>query len=136
MRYLVAYFVAAVVFLVLDGVWLGIIAGDFYRARVGDLLLERPDLAVAGAFYALYLVGVVVFAVAPALRDASAGRAIGRGALFGLIAYATYDLTNLATLKGWSAAVSLLDMGWGAVVTAAASAAGYFAARRIGAKAP
>jgi uncharacterized membrane protein len=136
MRYPVAYLAAAVVFLVLDGLWLGFIAGDFYRNRVGHLLLEQPDLAAAAAFYALYLVGVVMFAVAPALQERSVVRAIGRGALFGLIAYATYDLTNLATLKGWSTAVSLLDMAWGAVVTAATAAAGYFAARRFRVKKP
>ncbi len=130
MRYVLAYLAAAVVFLGLDALWLGAIAGDFYRAQLGGLLLERPVLAAAGAFYALYVVGIVVFAVAPGLRAGSAGRAAGNGALFGFIAYATYDLTNLATLAGWSTAVSLLDMAWGAVVTAAGAVAGFFAARR------
>jgi uncharacterized membrane protein len=131
MRYATAYAAAAITFLVLDLVWLGFVAGDFYRTALGGLLLEKPNIPAAVAFYALYLVGVLIFAVAPALAAGSMRKAVVSGALFGFFAYATYDLTNLATLKGWSLAVSVVDILWGTVVTAVTAGAGYLGARRV-----
>ena len=121
MRSAVAYVVALVTMVALDGVWLGLIAKSLYRDALGPLMADPVDLWAAGAFYLLYPVGLVAFAVRP---DAGAGpgAVVVRGALFGLIAYATYDLTNLATLKGFPTSIALIDMLWGTVISAAASA--------------
>lgn len=127
--YAIAFIFTAVVFLALDFVWLGYVAKDFYRSQIGPLMLDKPMLGVAIAFYLLYVVGIVIFAVAPALAADSWFRALGAGALLGLIAYSTYDLTNLATLRGWSVKVSIVDIAWGTVVTSVAATAGYFAVR-------
>ena len=127
--YSIAIIFTTVVFLVLDFVWLGFIAKDFYRTQIGALMLEKPSLGVASAFYLLYAIGIVSFAVMPALETQSWIRAMTSGALLGLVAYATYDLTNLATLRGWSAKLSLVDLAWGTLVTSLAATAGYFGAR-------
>ncbi len=121
MRSAVAYIVALVTMVVLDGVWLGLIATSLYRDALGPLMADPVDLWAAGAFYLLYPLGLVTFAVRPG-AGAGAGAVIVRGALFGLIAYATYDLTNLATLRGFPASIALIDMLWGTVISAAASA--------------
>ncbi len=131
-RYLIAYAAAAVVFLALDMAWLGVIAQKLYRDEIGSLILDRPRLGPAVAFYLIYLVGVVVFAIRPALASGRWIEALGMGAVFGFIAYATYDLTNLATLKGFSLKVVIADLAWGAFVTASAATAGYLAAKRAG----
>ena len=127
--YAIAFIFTAVVFLALDFVWLGFVAKDFYRTQIGPLLLEKPLLGVAFAFYLLYAIGIVTFAVMPALETDSWVRAMTSGALLGLIAYSTYDLTNLATLRGWSAKLALIDLAWGTIVTSLAATAGYFGAR-------
>ncbi len=131
-RYLVAYLATAVVFVLLDAAWLGVIAQKLYRQEIGALLLDRPRWAPAVAFYLIYLAGVVLFAVRPALASGRLGEALVMGALFGFIAYATYDLTNLATLKGFSMKVVVADLAWGAFVSASAASAGLLAARRWG----
>ena len=130
-RYAIAYAATAVVFCGLDFLWLGFVAKGYYQSQVGALLLEKPNLAVAAVFYALYIVGVLIFAVLPALDAGSWQRALLYGALFGFFAYATYDLTNLATLKGWSTGMALLDLTWGAVVTGASATAGYLITRAV-----
>lgn len=131
MTWIAAYIAAAVSFLALDALWLGVVARSLYQREFGAMLLEKPNMVAAGAFYALYLVGIVVFAVKPALESGGWSRALLQGALFGLIAYATYDLTNLATLKGFPIRVVAPDLIWGAFVTAAAALAGYAAASRL-----
>lgn len=131
-RYLVAYVAALAVLAVLDAVWLGVVAKDFYRGQIGHLMAEQVRFGVAASFYLLYVVGIVVFAVAPALAAESVTRALMLGALFGFFAYLTYDLTNLATLRGWSWQVTLADIAWGGFVSAAAAAAGCAAALRFG----
>lgn len=130
-QYAIAYVASAVVFLALDFVWLSRVARDFYFSRLGEQLLAQPRLGVAAAFYLVYVIGVVVFAVSPALKADSARLAIGLGALFGFIAYATYDITNYATLKNWPLAVVVVDMAWGAVLTAVSAFAGYYAVRVV-----
>ena len=125
MRYAIAYLATAVVFLVADMIWLGFVAKNFYRDNLGGMLLEQPSIPVAAAFYALYVVGVIIFAVAPALREETWLTAAIYGALFGFFAYATYDLTNLATLKDWPPIVSIVDLAWGTCVTAVAATGGY-----------
>lgn len=128
-RLILAYFAALAVLAVLDFVWLGLIAKSFIQSQIGPLLLERPNWTAAAVFYLLYIAGILVFAVVPALDAGSWQRALGLGALFGFFAYATYDFTNLATLKGWTIPLVAVDVGWGAFVTAAAAVAGYAAAR-------
>ncbi len=127
-----SYIAATVVLFGLDFIWLSTSVPLLYRPRVGHLLLETPNMPAAAGFYLLYVVGVVALCILPALQQASWGRAVWSGALLGLVAYGTYDMTNLATLIGWSAVVSVVDMLWGAVVTAAAAAAGYFVTRALG----
>lgn len=114
------YPIAALVMLALDLFWLGVVSPPLYQAHIGPLLRPQPDLFAAALFYALYLVGVNEFAIH---AHAGAGvRAITlRGALFGLIAYATFDLTALAMLRGWSPLVTVVDMAWGTVLTATVS---------------
>ncbi|EWS58271.1 MAG: DUF2177 family protein [Methylibium sp.] len=131
-RYFVAYVAALAVLAVLDALWLGAVAKDFYRGQIGPLMAEQVRFGVAACFYLLYIVGVVVFAVVPALAAESVTRALMLGALFGFFAYMTYDLTNLATLRGWSWQVTLTDIAWGSFVSAVAAGAGCAAALRFG----
>lgn len=120
----IAYAATAAVFLALDAVWLSTMAERLYRPAIGQLMRERFAFGPALAFYAIYLAGVVVFAVAPALAGRRWQSALGLGALLGLLAYATYDLTNQATLKDWPWHLTLADLCWGTVATAVAAAAG------------
>lgn len=130
--WIVAYAAAAAAFLALDALWLGLIARDFYRGQLGDLMSPNPNMAAAAAFYALYVAGVVWFAIAPALGSGSWTTALLNGAVLGLVAYGTYDLTNLAVTRGFPAPLAVVDMVWGAALTAVAATAGYFAARAVG----
>lgn len=124
-RHLLLYFLTVPVFFVIDLFWIGVIAKGLYQREIGSLLLDSPRWAVALGFYLLYIVGIVVLVVLPAHSTGSLLEAVWRGALLGLVAYATYDLTNLATMKGWSATVALVDMVWGAVLTGVVAAASY-----------
>ena len=130
-RFAVAYAATFVVFCGLDFLWLGFIAKGYYQSQVGTLLLEKPNLPVAALFYGLYIVGILTFAVLPALDAGQWGKALLYGALFGFFTYATYDLTNLATLKGWSTGVAVLDLAWGVTVTAISATAGYLVTRTV-----
>ncbi|MHC8325529.1 DUF2177 family protein [Pseudomonas sp. LB1P83] len=124
---LFAYAGTLLAFLVLDGLWLGVLMAPTYRALLGSLMLDQPLLAPAAVFYLLYVFGCVVFVVLPANTWRRAARL---GALLGLVAYGTYDLSNWATLKGWPAQLALMDMAWGAFATCVACSAGYWAARK------
>jgi uncharacterized membrane protein len=121
MRWIAAYAVAAVVFGLLDFLWLGKVGRPLYDARIGHLLAERPNLAAALAFYALYLVGLTYFVLVPALESGSLGRAALSGFLFGLVAYATWNLTNLSVVKDFPASIVPIDMAWGSLATMATS---------------
>ena len=129
-RFSIAYAVTAVVFLAVDYIWLSRAMG-FYKSSLGDLLAEKPNLVAAAAFYLIYIVGIVVFAVMPAARNGGWVSALLLGGLLGLVAYATYDLTNLATLSRWSLTVTVVDLVWGTFVTALASLAGLAAIRTL-----
>src|SRR5580704_19731800 len=107
--FVVAFAVTAVVFLVLDAIWLGVISRNLYQREIGELLLPKPKLGAAAVFYVIYIVGLVYFCVAPGVAGQSALRGLLNGAMFGIVAYATYDLTNLATLKGWSTELVFID---------------------------
>ncbi|WP_063771271.1 DUF2177 family protein [Caballeronia sordidicola] len=119
---IVAFAVTAVVFLVLDAIWLGVISRNLYQREIGELLLPKPNLGAAAVFYVIYIVGLVYFCVVPGVAGQSALRGLLNGAMFGIVAYATYDLTNLATLKGWSTELVFIDIAWGAIASAIASA--------------
>jgi uncharacterized membrane protein len=129
--FILSYVVSGIVFLALDAVWLWFMGGALYRAQLGNLVLERFLLAPAIAFYLLYPVGIAVFAVAPALQAASGVWALGYGLLFGFLAYCTYNLTNMATLRGWSPVVTGIDIAWGTLATGAAALAGYWIMRAL-----
>jgi uncharacterized membrane protein len=129
---LTSYLAAALVMGTLDFLWLRTAVAPLYQPALGGVLAEKPNMPAAIAFYLVYLVGVLVFAIRPALADGDWKTALVKGALFGLVAYATYDLTNLATLKFWSLKISLIDMAWGAVLTAVAASAGAAAALAVG----
>ena len=124
---LIAYVATLLAFLLLDGLWLGVLMAPTYRELLGSLMLEKPLLVPAAVFYCLYVFGCVVFVVLPSLTWQRAARL---GALLGLVAYGTYDLTNWATLRGWSAQVSLMDWAWGTFATALACTVGFWVARR------
>jgi uncharacterized membrane protein len=119
----------AISFLALDSIWLSMAASRLYRPKLGPLLLDHFKLAPAAAFYLIYLLGIMVFAVAPAVASGRWTTALMRGALLGLVAYSTYDLTNQATLRGWSATVTIADLCWGCFVTGAAATIGFTVAR-------
>jgi uncharacterized membrane protein len=129
---LIAFAVLAVTFLVIDAIWLGVIAVDFYKATIGHLLAPEPDFVAAAFFYVIYLGGVVHFVVLPAAAEGGIMKAARQGALFGLVAYATYDLTNMATMRDWPLSVTLADLAWGAFITAVSSTVSTVAARRFG----
>jgi uncharacterized membrane protein len=116
------YLVTLGVLLALDLVWLVWVSPPLYRMTIGPLLRERPDLVAAALFYALYAVGVAEFAVRPAAATAPWRSVAGRGALLGLFAYGTFDLTAQAVLKGWSPLIVVVDMAWGALLTGAVAA--------------
>ena len=125
------YLVALVTFFALDMTWLGLIAKNLYREQIGHLL--RPDVNWTAAiiFYLLFIGGLVVFVISPAVQKQSLMTAIMLGALFGLITYATYDLTNLATTKDWPLFITIVDLIWGAVLSASVSAVTYFVYTRF-----
>lgn len=132
-RMLGTYAAVLSVILVLDALWLGVIARPMYEQGIGHLMAERPLWAAAAAFYVVYAAGLTLFAVWPQAGDDGVGRTLLMGALFGFFAYATYDLTNLATLRGWPLSLALIDMAWGAAVSTAAAGAGKLAIDRLGA---
>jgi uncharacterized membrane protein len=121
---IVQFLVVASAFAVIDAVWLKLM-NPFYRGHIGDLLADRPNLGYAVAFYLIYIAGIVFFALRPALDGGGWLDAVGYGAALGAFAYATYDLTNAATLKNWPLQLILVDLAWGAVLTALATLAGW-----------
>ena len=130
MTWIVAYIAAAIAFGLLDALWLGWAGDNFYRPRLGDMLAESFRMAPALVFYAAYIAGIVWFAVRPGLEN-GVGTAVLNGALLGALCYATYDLTNQATMRQWSTTVTIADICWGAFATAIAAGAATFAAARL-----
>lgn len=129
MTHLVAYVASLIVFGILDAIWLTTMSSRLYRPALGEILLDNLRIAPAVMFYFLYPIGLVVFAAMPAVRSGSAGTALAYGALFGLLAYATYDLTNYATLRNWTFQITVIDLIYGTVVAALTSVSAYYAAR-------
>lgn len=136
MLYVRSYFLALLVFLVIDAIWLGFVANSFYFDQLGDLVADEINYAVAGLFYLLYVFGVTVLVIAPALEKRSGFEAAWKGALFGLVAYATYDLTNLATIRDWPLLMSMVDIVWGAALTMTTAWGGYQLTMLTGAPKP
>ena len=124
LKYAGVYLTVFLAMLILDMIWLRVIAVSWYEAGMGPLLAPSPNLVAAALFYLLFPVGLLIFAVLPADASASVLKVAGMGALFGFFAYATYDLTNLAVIKNWPVGLTALDMAWGSFVSGAASAVG------------
>jgi uncharacterized membrane protein len=129
MKFVYVYLVAAVVFLAIDAVWLGYLARDFYKERLGDLLLEQPRFGVAAGFYAIFVIGLLYFAIVPGLQAESLGLAVFNAALFGMFCYMTYDATNLSTMRGFPVVVALVDVAWGTFLSAFTAAVTFTVAR-------
>ncbi|WP_299009250.1 DUF2177 family protein [uncultured Caulobacter sp.] len=128
-KIIAAYLGTGLTMLVLDAIWLTQMIPRLYRPRIGELLAEKPSPAPAVVFYLLYVAGIVLLAVLPALREGGWKRLLIHAAAFGLVAYATYDLTNQATMKTWSTTITLVDMAWGTFITTVSASAGFAAAR-------
>ncbi len=128
---LLAYVFTGIVFLGIDYIWLTRIAKAYYYERLGDILLESPRMGAAVGFYAVYIIGIVIFAVSPALRSGHLGTAMMYGALFGFFTYATYDMTNYATLRNWSLTVAVIDIAWGTILTGLSATLGTWLTRLV-----
>jgi len=126
------FLIALPVFFAIDMVWLGLVAKNFYKDQIGFLMTPNINWTAAIIFYLIFIVGLVVFVITPAVEKGSWTHALLFGALFGFITYATYDLTNLATLKDWPLMVTIVDLIWGAVLAASVSTITYFIASKIG----
>jgi uncharacterized membrane protein len=127
--YLKLYLVTTIAFFAIDMVWLGLVARTFYRKYLGFLMAPSPNWLAAIIFYLLFIVGILVFVVLPGLEDNSFKTTLLRAALFGLITYATYDLTNLATVKDWPVLITVVDMAWGTVLSVAVSSISFWAGK-------
>lgn len=118
------YLLTLLPFILLDALWLGLVVPGFYRSQIGYIMAESPNWAAAILFYLLFIAGMVVFVTGPGIQAGGVRKSALRGAFFGLVTYATYDLTNLATLAGWPLLMTVVDMAWGTIlggITAAAA---------------
>lgn len=120
--WLKAYLIALFIFLGLDALWLGLIAKNMYQQQIGHLMAAKVNFLAAGAFYLFFVAGLVVFAIHPAVSAGDWKRALLLGGFLGFLCYATYDLTNLATLKNWPLSVTLIDLVWGTSIGAVTAA--------------
>lgn len=130
-KYLLLYISTFAVFLLIDIVWLSFISKDFYQKEIGDLLLKSPNLIPAVIFYLLFVFAIIVLIVLPGVESHSLIKMLLFAFLFGVVTYATYDLTNLATLKGWSLKITIIDILWGGSLSAITAYLGYLIANRI-----
>ena len=130
--YIKLYLATLIAFFAIDMVWLGLIARTFYRQQLAFLLRPDTNWVAAIIFYLLFILGILVFVVLPGLEEDSLKTTILRAALFGLVTYATYDLTNLATVKDWPLLVTIVDLAWGTVLSIAVSCVGFLAGKRLG----
>lgn len=123
------YFSTLLIFLVIDMVWLALLARGFYQGQLGFLLSPRPNWTAAVIFYLIFVAGLVVFVISPGLQAGSARKVLMLGAFFGLVTYATYDLTNMATVKDWPLKVTLVDLCWGMFLSATTGYLGFLSGR-------
>ncbi len=126
MEFLKLYLIAFVVFIIIDGLWLGIISKKLYKKELGHLMSTSVNYIAAVVFYLLFIVGLVYFVILPGITDKNVGEIIISGLLFGLISYSTYDLTNLATLKSWPLKITIIDLIWGSFLSTSVSLVTYF----------
>jgi len=122
---LISYLLTFIVFLMIDMLWLGVIAKTIYQKYLGNFLTDNVNWTAAIIFYFIFVAGISIFAIYPAVNKGSVYHALFMGALFGFFTYATYDLTNLATLKGWPVPIVIIDIIWGSVLSAIVSLSGY-----------
>ncbi|MEM8748946.1 MAG: DUF2177 family protein [Pseudomonadota bacterium] len=130
-RMIIAYLATIIVFLAIDYVWLTRVALSFYRDQIGGIMLDEPKLGYAVAFYLAYGIGVVVFAVKPALDANNLWLALLYGGLLGFMCYGTYDFTNLAVIKGYTVTAAFVDLAWGTVLTGVSALAGAWITRAV-----
>ena len=133
MIYITAYLSTLAVFVLCDMAWLGTMASRLYRPTLGDIMLPGVNLSAGVAFYLIYPVGLVYFAILPALKSGSLAQAMLGGALFGFFTYITYDLTNQATLRNWTTQLTFVDAGWGTLLGAIAAAGGFWVTIKLAA---
>ncbi len=131
MAYISSYITALLVFFFVDMVWLSTMVPRLYKPTIGDMMASSVHIAPAVAFYLLYPVGLVIFAINPALKNGSISTALIIGATFGLFTYGTYNLTNQATLRNWSTGLTLADMGWGCVLGAITAASAFWITSKL-----
>jgi uncharacterized membrane protein len=130
--YIKLYLATLAAFFAIDMLWLGLVARGFYRKHLGFLLSPNPNWTAAIVFYLLFVAGLMIFAVIPGLQAGSLGKALLLGALFGLLTYATYDLTNLATIKDWPLIITLVDLVWGVVLATAVTLVSFLVGNWLG----
>ena len=128
MKYILLYILTFVIFLAIDFLWLKFVATKLYSSKIGHLMAIKAKLLPALIFYLVYIIGAIILVILPGYEAKNIWKTILFGALFGLIAYSTYDLTNLSTLKDWPLSISLIDITWGTIVTTLTSLCGYFIA--------
>jgi len=131
-KILLSYLFTTIVFFAIDMLWLGLVAKNIYQKHLGSLLSDKVNWPAAIIFYLIFIVGIFIFVINPSIEKHSVTRAIILGAVFGFISYATYDLTNYATLKGFPLNIVFIDLAWGAILTSLVSLAGYYIVKFIG----
>ena len=130
-KIIISYILTSIVFFAIDMLWLGVIAKNMYNKYLGALLRDQVNWTAAIIFYLLFIAGIFIFAIYPSVRKDSVISAVTLGALFGIFTYATYDLTNLATLKNWPVQIVFIDIAWGAFLTATVSLAGFYIVKMV-----
>ena len=129
--FLVATLLASVIFLIIDVIWLSFATKSFYRPLLGELISDKPVMWAAGLFYLLYMFGMAVIVIQPCIEPSGLYKSLYTGFIFGLVAYGTYNLTNMAVIKDWSPTVTFVDMFWGGSLTALSATSGIFIAKKI-----
>ncbi len=125
------YILTFMIFLAVDSLWLGLAAPQFYRSQIGHLMADLPNFFAAGIFYLIFVFGMVFFVIEPGKNSESMPKTVVRGAIFGFVTYATYDLTNHATLSGWPILMTIVDMAWGTTLSAAVTLVSVWAGKRL-----
>ena len=128
---IVATAIASIIFLIIDVIWLSFATKSFYRPLIGNLLSEKPVMWAAALFYSIYVLGMAIVVIQPCINSDSIFKTVYTGFIFGLVAYGTYNLTNMAVLKGWSPTVTFVDMFWGGSLTALSASSGLYIAKKI-----
>ncbi len=131
MLFFIQFLVAGIIMAVIDVIWLGAMYARIYKPAIGKLMLASPNLIAAGAFYVMYVAALIYLIISPAIVKGDFKQLLINGAVFGAICYATYDLTNLATIKGFSLKIAVIDIIWGAVLTATVSGLTYLIIKKF-----